>query len=450
MRAKRLAALASLVVAVAATPGAQERVPLRVPTTEFTLDNGLHVILHQDRSVPVVAVNLWYHVGSANEKPGRTGFAHLFEHLMFEGSKHVPEGAFDRLLEGAGGTNNGSTNQDRTNYIDDVPSNALELALYLESDRMGFLLGAMTPEKVDGQRDVVKNERRQSYENAPYGKVYLELPSLLYPKGHPYSWPTIGSMDDLSAASYADVVEFFKTYYTPNNASLVIAGDVDPGEAKRLVEKWFGAIPRGPDVERLKAAPVRLDAVKRVTMTDRVQLPRLILAWHSPATFAPDDAAMDMAASVLSGGRSSRLYERLVYELQVAQDVSAYQQSQALGGVFYVDVTLRPGQDVGNVLKIVDEEVGRLRDEPVAERELARALNQIESAFYRSMERVGGFYGKADQLNQYYTETGTPDYFEADLARYRAVTPAGLRAAAAQYLPADRRVEVTVLPEGQK
>jgi zinc protease len=447
---RTIALVTTLASMIIARPLAEERMRLQVPYTEFTLANGLHVILHQDRSVPVVAVNLWYHVGSANEKPGRTGFAHLFEHLMFEGSKHVPEGAFDNWLEAAGGNNNGSTDPDRTNYIIDVPSSALDLALFVESDRMGFLLDTMTAKTVDGQRDVVKNERRQSYENAPYGKAYLALPSLLYPQGHPYSWTTIGSMEDLTAASYDDVVQFFKTYYVPNNASLVIAGDIDVDATRRLVDKWFGSIPRAADVPPLVVPPVQLERVKRETMTDRVQLPKLHLAWNTPAQFAPADAAMDLVASVLSSGRSSRLYRRLVYDLQVAQEVTTYQQSQALGSIFNVEVIVRPGQNVDEVLRLVDEEIEKLRSEPVPTRELTRALNQIEATFYRGMERVGGFSGKANQLNRYYTVAGMPDFFEGDLARYRALSPADLQSAVGRYLPRDRRVEIIVMPEEQK
>jgi zinc protease len=448
MRRCGVGLIAATVMAITASPRADEPVTLRVPYTEFTLDNGLHVILHPDRSVPVVAVNVWYHVGSGHEKPGRTGFAHLFEHLMFEGSKHVPEGAFDTLLEGAGGDNNGSTNNDRTNYIIDVPSNALELALFLESDRMAHLLDTMTRETVDGQRDVVKNERRQSYENAPYGRAYLALPSLLYPKGHPYSWTTIGSMEDLTAASYDDVVEFFKTYYVPNNASLVVAGDIDIPQTRQLVEKWFGHIPRGKDVPPLVVPPVQLEGVKREAMTDKVQLPKLHLAWHSPAHYAPGDAAMDLVATLLTGGRSSRLYRRLVYELQIAQSVAAYQQSQRLGSVFNIEVMVRPGQSLEKTLAVVDEELDKLRSERAASSELARALTQIEAGFYRGMERVGGFGGKADQINGYDTNTGMPDFFHEDLSRYRALAPEDLQSAVRRFLPRDRRVELTVMPEG--
>jgi zinc protease len=445
--------LAAVLAALQPTLGAQpaaSRERLRVPYTEFTLDNGLHVILHRDTSVPTVAVNVWYHVGSANEKPGRTGFAHLFEHLMFEGSKNVPEGAFDSWLEAAGGNNNGSTNPDRTNYYIDIPSSALELALFVESDRMAYLLDTMTPARVDGQRDVVKNERRQSYENQPYGRAFLSLFELLYPKNHPYSWPTIGSMEDLTAASHGDVTEFFKTYYAPNNASLVIAGDIDVEGTRKLVEKWFNEIPRGPAVPSITAPPTALAEVKKHTMTDRVQLPRLYLAWHTPAVYDPGDAAMDVAASLLTGGKNARLYRRLVYDLQIAQDVSAFQQSQALGSVFLVVATARPGQTLDKLQAVIDEELEKLRTDLADEREMARTLNQIEANFYRGMERVGGFGGKADQLNAYYTRTGMPDYFQEDLARYRALSADDVRSAVRRYLPRNQRVELSVVPENKQ
>ena len=420
---------------------------LRVPYTEFTLANGLHVILHRDSSVPVVSVNVWYHVGSGSEKPGRTGFAHLFEHLMFEGSKNVPEGAFDTWLEAGGGNNNGSTTTDRTNYFIDIPANALDLALFLESDRMAYLLDTMTPARVDGQRDVVKNERRQGVENQPYGRAFIELYSLLYPKNHPYSWPTIGSMEDLTAASHQDVVDFFKTYYAPNNASLVIAGDIDLDETRKLVEKWFNEIPRGPAVPPIAPPPVLLTEVKTHTMTDKVQLPRLYLAWHTPAIYEPGDAAMDIVAGLLTGGKNARLYRRLVYDLQIAQDVNAFQQSQGLGSVFVIMTTARPGESLDKIRQVIDEELEKLRTAPADDREMARALNQIEANFFRQMERVGGFGGKADQLNAYYTRTGLPDYFAEDLGRYRALSAADITSAVRRYLPKDRRVELSVVPE---
>ena len=441
--------LASLLL-LTAVPIAAQSPPLQVPYQMFRLANGLTVILHRDTSVPVVAVNVWYHVGSANEKPGRTGFAHLFEHLMFEGSKHVKEGEFDTLLEAAGGNNNGSTTDDRTNYVIDVPSNALELALFLESDRMGYLLDTMSPERVNGQRDVVKNERRQSYENRPYGQASIELDKMLWPANHPYSWPTIGYMEDLTAASYEDVVEFFKKYYAPNNASLVVAGDIDLDRARALVEKWFGEIPGGKPVEPVAPPAAILTSVKKATLTDRVQLPRIYLAWITPRMFAPGDAALDVLSSVLAGGKNSRLYKRLVYDTQIAQDVTAYQQSGALGSSFQIIATARPGHTAEELEKAIDEELVRLRRESPDMREVQRAINQIEASFYRRMERVGGFGGKADQLNEYYTAGGGPDYFAEDLARYTSLSPSDVEAAAIDWLPADRRVELTVLPEEKK
>jgi zinc protease len=430
--------------------GAQTPAPLQVPYQQFRLANGLNVILHRDASIPAVAVNVWYYVGSANEKPGRTGFAHLFEHLMFEGSKHVPEGQFDILLEGAGGDNNGSTSNDRTNYVIDVPSNALELALYLESDRMGYLLDTMSPQRVDGQRDVVKNERRQSYENRPYGMASIELDKMLWPATHPYSWPTIGYMEDLTAASYSDVVEFFKKYYAPNNASLVIAGDIDFDRTRTLVEKWFGEIPRGTTVEPVAPPAAILTGIQKKTLTDRVSLPRLYLAWLTPRFYAPGDSAIDVTSSVLTGGKNSRLYKRLVYDMQIAQDVSAFQQSGALGSTFMIVATARDGHTAAELQKVIDEELDRLRRDGPTVREVQRAINQTEASFYERMERIGSFGGKADQLNAYTFAGGGPDYFAEDLARYTSLTPADIQSAALQWLPADRRVELVVEPEGKK
>jgi zinc protease len=416
---------------------------LQVPYTMFTLPNGLRVVLHEDHTVPIVSVNVWYHVGSGREKPGRTGFAHLFEHLMFEGSKHVKEGEFDRLLESVGGENNGSTNSDRTNYYITLPPNALETALFLESDRMGYLLDTMSPERVDGQRDVVKNERRQRVENQPYGMAGIVIDEMLYPEGHPYHWPTIGYMNDLTAASYEDVVQFFKTYYGPNNATLVIAGDIDAARVRPLVEKWFSDVARGPFVPPLAPPAAYLTEVKQKTITDRVQLPRLYLAWLSPAALTPGDAALDIVADVLAGGKNSRLYKRLVYDMQVAQDVSAFQSSSALGSAFMIVVTARPGQKLEDLKRIIDEELDKLRQEPPTDREIGRAVNGLEASFYGAMERVGS---KADQLNAYLTNTGDPDYFTEDLARYQVLTPSDVQAALRTYLPGDRRVELSVVP----
>ena len=450
MRRILAASAVALLPAVLAAQSAPAPQKLEVPYRQFQLANGLNVIMHRDTSVPVVTVNVWYHVGSANERQGRTGFAHLFEHLMFEGSKNVKEGQFDTLLEGAGGNNNGSTTNDRTNYVIDVPANALELALFLESDRMGYLLDTMSPARVDGQRDVVKNERRQSYENRPYGMASLEIDKMLWPANHPYSWPTIGYMEDLTAASHDDVVQFFKTYYAPNNASLVIGGDIDFDRTKGLVEKWFGEIPRGAGVAPVAPPSAMLTGVKRQTLTDQVRLPRLYLAWLTPRIFAPGDAALDVLSSVLTGGKNSRLYKRLIYDTQMAQEVTAYQGSGALGSSFQIIATARPGHTVAEMQKAIDEEIERLRRQPPDVREVQRAINQIEAGFYRRMERVGGFYGKADQLNSYFAAGGGPDYFAEDLARYTTLSPSDIQAAALEWLPADRRVELVVEPEGKK
>jgi zinc protease len=420
---------------------------IEVAYTQFTLPNGLRVILHEDHSVPIATVNTWFHVGSAREKPGRTGFAHLFEHLMFMGSGHVKPGEFDQWLEAAGGENNASTGNDRTNYYINVPSNALDLALFLESDRMGYLLDTMTPKTVDAQRDVVKNERRQSYENRPYGLAQPTLSEMLYPEGHPYHWPVIGYMPDLTAASHEDVVDFFKKYYAPSNASLVVAGDIDPVKTRALVEKWFGDVKAAPRPEPMTIPGVALTGVKKKTLTDRVQLPRLYMAWLTPPHLTPGDAELDVVADVLAGGKNARLYKRLVYDMQIAQDVSAFQGSAALSSSFQIVATARPGHTIAELQKVIDEELLKLQREDPAAREIERSVNTIEASFYNRMERLGGFGGKADQINGYFSETGDPDWFNEDLNRYRALSPSDIRAAAAAFLPLDRRVELIVEPE---
>jgi zinc protease len=446
---KRAALLFMLVTYAPAAVAQPAATPpkIEVPYTQFTLPNGLRVILHEDHSVPMVSVNVWYHVGSARERPGRTGFAHLFEHLMFMGSGHVKPGEFDQLLEAAGGDNNGSTSNDRTNYWINVPATSLELALFLESDRMGYLLDTMTPKTVDAQRDVVKNERRQSVENQPYGMASVVLDEMLYPKGHPYHWPVIGYMEDLTAASYDDVVAFFKQYYAPSHASLVVAGDLDIAQTRRLIEKWFGDVKAGPPPEPLGIPGVVLSGVQKKTITDRVQLPRLYLAWLTPRHFEPGDAALDMVAAVLAGGKNSRLYKRLVYDMQIAQDVSAFQASASLSSSFQIIATPRPGHTVAELQKVIDEEIQKLQREAPTARELERSVNQVEASFYDRMEKVGGFGGKADQLNAYYTGTGDPDWFNEDLARYRALSVGDVSAAAGRFLPLDKRVELIVEPE---
>jgi len=420
---------------------------LRMPYQMFTLPNGLQVILHEDHSVPVVAVNTWFHVGSADEQPGRTGFAHLFEHIMFMGSEHVPTGEFDRQLEAAGADNNGSTTEDRTNYYEDGPANALALMLYLDSDRLGFLLPEITPDKLDLQRGVVQNERRQSYENRPYGLAQENILQRLYPADHPYHWPVIGSMADLQAATIEDVRRFFQTYYTPNNATLAIAGDITARDARRLVERYFGDIPRGPAVTRRPPPAVQVPDVVNAVIEDRVQVPRVYDAWHTVKAFAPDDATLDVVANVLAGGRSSRLYRRLVYELQIATDVVALQDGSRIDGKFEIYATARPGHALGELQKVIDEELKKLADQGPTVREVERAQNSFEAQFLSRMEQVGG---KADQLNFYNYFVGTPDYFQKDLDRYRKVTPAAVQGAARRYLADVPCVLLSVVPLGKR
>src|SRR5216117_2816801 len=422
---------------------------LRVPYETFTLPNGLQVIVHEDHSVPLVAVNIWYHVGSSDEQPGRTGFAHLFEHIMFMGSQHVPTGDFDKLLEAAGADNNGSTTEDRTNYYEDGPSNALSLMLWLDSDRMGFLLPEMTADKVDLQRGVVQNERRQSYENRPYGLAEENILARLYPADHPYHWPVIGSMADLSAATIEDVRGFFRTYYTPNNATIAIADDITPGEARRLAERYFGDIPRGPAVARRTPPVVRLDADVSATLEDRVQVPRVYDVWHTVKAFGEGDAALDVVANILATGRSSRLYKRLVYELQIATDVVAFQDGGRLDGKFELWATARPGHDLTELERVIEEEIQKLAQAGPTPREVERAQNTFEAQFLSRMERVGGFGGKADQLNFYNYFVGTPDYFQKDLARYARVTPAAVQRAVQTYVTGAHRVVLSVVPQGK-
>jgi zinc protease len=323
----------------------------------------------------------------------------------------------------------------------------VELALFLESDRLGYLLDAMSPEKVDGQRDVVKNERRQRIENQPYGRAWITIGENLFPPEHPYHWPTIGSMEDLSAASYEDVVEFFKKYYVPNNASLVIAGDIDPMKAKASVEKWFSEVPAGQPLPPLDPPAAFLAQEKRLVMEDKVQLPRLYMVWLTPPVLAPGDAELDVLANVLAGGKNSRLYKRLVYEMQIAQDVSAFQASAQLASSFYIIATARSGHNLRELEKVIQEEINRMKAEPPAAREVQRAINQYEAGFLDRLESVGR---KADQLNSYFLHTGNPDYFNEDLARYKALDPDDIRTVAQTYLQDDGRVVLSVVPEGKK
>ncbi|GMV07836.1 MAG: zinc protease [Gemmatimonadota bacterium] len=446
-------AVGVVAILVAAQPAvAQEggdRVDVHIPYTQFTLPNGLNVIVHRDASLPVASVNVWYHVGSKNEKPGRTGFAHLFEHVMFEGSANVPEGDFDNHLEAAGGVNNGSTSNDRTNYWENIPSNALELALWLEADRMGFLLETMTQEKLDVQRDVVKNERRQGVDNQPYGLAFETVYANLYPADHPYHWPVIGSMDDLSAATLDDVKDFFRTYYAPNNASLSIAGDVSDAQVRRLVEKYFGDIPAGPPIPAVEVPDPSLASDRELVLEDAVQLPRLYVAWHAPRGFTGEDAALDVLSSVLTDGKSSRLFKRLVYDEQIAADVSAFQNGQEVAGSFWIIATAKPEVSLERLATAIREELDRLVAEGVNREERDRAVNGVETAFVRSLERVGGFGGKADRLNEYHFMTGTPGWVRQDLARFQKVDEAAVVDAARTWLAGKPAVWLSVVPRGR-
>ena len=439
---RRLFAIGALAI-LPAIAGAQAK-KLSVPFVLDTLPNGLTLIVHEDHSTPVVTTNVWFHVGSGDETPGRTGFAHLFEHLMFMGSKNAEYPQFDRLLEAAGANNNGSTTEDRTNYYESGPSSTLPLMIWLEADRMGWLLPTMDKPKVDLQRDVVKNERRQSYENQPYGLVADYEPKLMYPATHPYSWPVIGSMADLSAASVDDVKAFFRQYYAPNNATLVVAGDVNAAEVQALVRTYFTEIPRGPNIERPAPTPFTVrDTV--LTLEDRVQLPRLYLEWHTVKGWHGDDAALEIAAAVLAGSRTARLTQALVYNGEIATNVFARQDGKRLDGDFSIVATARPGKGLDTLRLVVDTEVRKLASDGPSARELEQAKNAIEANFLRRIESVGG---KADQLNEYYYQTGKPDSFQADLDRYRNVSSADVQRVLKKYLQTNR-VMISVVPQGK-
>jgi len=420
---------------------------IELPHAKRTLANGLDVIVHEDRRVPIVAVNLWYHVGSKNERLGRTGFAHLFEHLMFEGSEHH-NGGFFMPMQQAGALLNGSTNSDRTNYWEVVPTSALELALWMESDRMGYLLPALTRERFETQRDVVLNERRQNYENRPYGMALMALSAALFPPDHPYHWLTIGAVEDLRAMEFEDVRAFFRTYYHPANASLALAGDIDTAHAFELAEKYFGEIPAGETPERVEAE-ASLPREIRLVLEDRVELPRVYMAWHSPAMFADGDAESDLLADLLANGKTSRLYRSLVYDTRIAVDVSAYQHSREIGSFFLLASTAAPGRSLTEIAAMIDERIQRLADEGPVDEEMERGLAQAEAHFMYRLQTVGGFGGKSDQLNAYNVFLGDPDFFAGDLGRYRAATRESVRAAARTHLAFDRRVLLSIVPRGQ-
>jgi zinc protease len=459
MRFHRLAPWAGLATALllfpsngmaTAKPSTGEVTP-SLPFEKYQLANGLEVILHEDHRVPQVVVDVWFKVGSKDEQLGRTGFAHLFEHLMFQGSKHVGEDKHFAYLQKAGVSNaNGSTSEDRTNYFEVLPSSQLPLALWLESDRMGFLLDrAGLQETFDGQRDVVKNERRQRVENRPMGLVNKVIIEALYPASYPYHHEVIGSMEDLSGASLDDARRFFHQWYVPNNATLVVAGAFDPARARALVEQYFGPIPAGPPVSRVTAAtvtPPALDHEIRISMEAKVQQPQLFVDYLSPASLSEGDHQMDVVAQILAGGKASRLYRRLVYEARLAQNVTASQESQLLNSIFEISASPMPGHTTEEILKVIDEEIARLATTPVEAPELERAKNQIEFDMMRNLEPL---LARAERLQSYNLLVGDPGYLGADLAAYRAVDAAAIEKATGEYLRRQARVVVSVTPNPQ-
>lgn len=411
---------------------------------KYKLDNGLTVILHEDHSLPVVAVNTCFHVGSKDEPARRSGFAHLFEHLMFMGTQRVPGGEFDAIMEAGGGSNNAGTGSDTTSYFSSGPAALLPTLLWLDADRLEDL-GRMTDQaKLDKQRDVVRNERRQSNENRPYGRAELEIQQMLFPPGHPYHLPIIGTHEDLQAATVPDVKDFFSTYYVPNNASLCVAGDFDPAKIKPLIAELFGTLPRSADPPHRTAEPVKLDSVKRLVMLDKVQLPMIVVAYHSPAQFAPGDAEMDLIASILSDGNTSRLYKRLIYEDKLAAEVSAQQESQQYGSIFHVVVLANPDADLDRVQTAIDEELAKLCASGPTSEELERYKATYELG---QLARIQGIIAKADLLNEYEYFWGEPNSFRRDLDRYRQATADGVQKWAKTVLTPEARVIIRVLPE---
>src|SRR5579863_3262149 len=415
-----------------------------IPFQKFVLDNGLTVIVHEDHKAPIVAINTWYHVGSKNEKPGKTGFAHLFEHLMFGGSEHSP-GRYIDAMEKIGATDlNGTTNNDRTNYFENVPTSALDYTLWMESDRMGFLLGSLDQKTLDLQRGVVQNEKRQG-ENQPYAVAFQLITQNTYPAGHPYSWTVIGDMADLNAASMDDVKEWFKTYYGPSNVTIVLAGDIDVKTAREKVEKYFGNIPPGPPVAHQEVWIAKMTGTHRQIVQDRVPQARIYKVWNVPQYGSADADYLDMVSDVLSEGKTSRFYKRLVYDDQIATDANAFVDLGEIGGQFYVQATARPGQDLARVEKELDEELARfLKDGPTAE-ELQRVKTQYSANFIRGIERIGGFGGKSDRLAQNQVYLGSPDAYKISLKRAQEATAEDLKSAANRWL-SDGVYVLDVLP----
>jgi zinc protease len=443
------AAKAGAAAAKTATEVAPTRPELALPFEKSTLENGLTLILHRDPSLPMVAVNVWYHVGPAYEPPGRSGFAHLFEHLMFEGSRHVGH-EFDKLLESIGATNvNGTTNWDRTNYFETVPREFLELALWIESDRMGYLLDAITQERLDVQRDVVKNERRQTFENAPYGKSALAMLDTMFPAGHPYHGAVIGSMEDLSAATLDDVKDFFRQYYSPSNATLCLAGDFDPATAKALVEKYFGTLRGRPPTRLVRHATPPLAQAARLVIEEPVELARVSYGWIAPPAYGPDDAPLDIATTILAGGRSTRLYRRLVVEDKLASDVDASSDPNQLATMVDVSATVASGKSTDDVERALDSVIDSLKTNPPSAEELARAKRRTYLAIASDLEQLnghGGESGRAGMLQRFDHYLGDPGYLPKWLAAIDAVSAEDVARVVQKYMTREARVTVVTHP----
>ena len=417
---------------------------INIQYQKFVLDNGLTVIIHEDHKAPVAALNIWYHVGSKNEKPGKTGFAHLFEHLMFTGSENFKDNYF-QAMERIGATDlNGTTSSDRTNYFENVPTSAFDIALWMESDRMGHLLGSVDQARLDQQRGVVQNEKRQG-EDQPYGITDELITKSTYPAGHPYSWTVIGSMEDLSAASLDDVKEWFKTYYGPSNVVLVVAGDVNTQDALEKVKKYFGDIPAGPPTSKQKTWIAKRTGSQQQVVQDRVPQPRIFKVWNVPEWGSKESTQLDLLSSILTSGKTSRLYKRLVYDEQVATRVSSYIDDREIGGQFYIDVMLKPGQDVNKISKEIDEDIAKILQSGPTEKELEKAKTEYFANFIRGIERIGGFGGKSDILARSMTYKGNPDYYKVVLSQVKDATVEDIQNTAKDWL-SDGVYELDVLP----
>ena len=416
---------------------------LNIPYEKYNLKNGLEVILFQNNLLPVVAVNIWYKVGSANEVKGKTGLAHLFEHMMFQGSKNVSKEMHFKYIQEAGGTLNASTSFDRTNYFEKLPANDLELALWLESDRMGFFLQALDQAKLDNQKSVVLNERLERYDNQPYGLAWEKIISNLYDEGHPYSWPTIGYYSDIENYTFQDVRSFFQRYYSPNNATIVVAGNFQQDKARLLLEKYFGELKNNGTISPLKSKTQQIDQKKFLVWKDKVKLERIYFAWHTQHAFGDDDAALDVLSDLLTGSKNARLTRRLIYDLEIAQDVNAIQFSGKYGGHFMIVATAKPGRSLDELNNVIFDEINLLSTELVSADELQRSKNIIKSNFIFSLQNVDTI---ADLLNLYNYYLNEPNSFNFDLNRYNNVVSNDLRNAVVNYLQKNY-VELRIIPE---